>query len=58
MPYVVIRMLKGETIEKKRVLVKEVTEAVAKALEIPPQSVAMELEEFTPENMGQGAAPD
>ena len=53
MPYVVIRMSEGATLDQKRELVKEVTEVVAKNLQIPPQSVAMELEEFEPENMAQ-----
>lgn len=58
MPYVVVRMLKGATLEQKRRLVKEVTKAVAKSLQIPQQDVAMELVEFAPENMGQSAVPD
>jgi 4-oxalocrotonate tautomerase len=52
MPYVAVRMVKGITLEQKRALVRDVTEVVAKNLGCPPQSVAIELEEFPPENMG------
>ena len=58
MPYVVVRMSKGATLEQKRTLVKEVTEVVAKNLQVPAQSVAMELEEFEPENMAQNTVPN
>jgi 4-oxalocrotonate tautomerase len=51
MPYVVVRMLKGVTLEQKRALVKDITEVVAKNLQIPPQKVAIELEELAPENI-------
>jgi phenylpyruvate tautomerase PptA (4-oxalocrotonate tautomerase family) len=49
-------MSKGRTLEQKRLLVKDVTEVVAKDLRVPPQSVAIELEEFAPENMAQSEA--
>lgn len=58
MPYVVVRMMKGATLEQKRLLVKEVTEVVAKNLQISPQSVAMELQEFASENMAESLVPD
>ncbi len=56
MPYIVVRMLKGRTLEQKRTLVKDITEVVAKDLQISPQSVAIELEELAPENMALGSA--
>ena len=56
MPYIVVRMLKGRTLDQKRTLVKDITEVVAKDLQISPQSVAIELEELAPENMALGSA--
>ena len=51
MPYIVARIGQGLTLEQKREFVKDVTEVVAKKLDIPIENVAMELEEFPPENM-------
>ncbi|RPJ56331.1 MAG: hypothetical protein EHM12_10510 [Dehalococcoidia bacterium] len=53
MPYIVVRLLQGMTIEQKRILVKDVTQVVAKDLNVPIQSVAMELEEYPPENISE-----
>lgn len=51
MPYLEIRVLKGSTLKQKRALMKNVTEVVAKSLGCPPESVAISLQEFPPENM-------
>ena len=51
MPYIVARIGEGVNLEQKREFVKDVTDVMAEKLDIPVESVAMELEEFPPENM-------
>jgi len=49
-PQLVLKMLKGATVEQKRALAKDITEAVVKNLECPVDTVTIELEEYSPEN--------
>ena len=54
MPIVSIRMARGRDIEIKRKLVADVTEAVARALDLPPELVSIQIEEFDRENWATG----
>lgn len=54
MPIVSIRMAKGRGIDRKRRLVAEVTRAVAQSLDLPPEFVSIQIEEFDRENWATG----
>ena len=54
MPIVSIRMAKGRGIEVKRRLAAEVTRAVAQSLDLPPELVSIQIEEFDRENWATG----
>ena len=46
MPVVTIRINKGRPVEKKRALVKEVTEIVARNLDVKPEAVIFIIDEY------------
>jgi len=50
MPIVQIEMLEGRTLEQKRKLVKEVTEAIVKSLNCPPEAVSIIIREMKKEH--------
>lgn len=54
MPIVQIDMLEGRDIEKKRALVRLVTEAVCGALDVKAESVRIILREMHPDHFGIG----
>ena len=50
MPLVIIEADEGKTLEQKRGLVKDVTEAVCKNFKVPPEAVSVYLRENKKEN--------
>lgn len=50
MPLVIIEADQGRTIEQKRGLVKDVTEAVCKNFNVPPEAVSILIHEGKKEN--------
>lgn len=54
MPIVSIRMAKGRNIDVKRRLAAGVTRAVAESLDLPPELVSIQIEEFDRENWATG----
>jgi 4-oxalocrotonate tautomerase len=54
MPIVTIQMFKGRSVEAKRDLVKNVTEAVCKSVDLKPETVTVLIEEHEPENWAGG----
>ncbi len=54
MPIVSIKIAKGRSLEQKRRLVQEITDAVVKTLEVDPAWVSVLIEEFERENWGTG----
>jgi 4-oxalocrotonate tautomerase len=54
MPIVQIEMLQGRTIEQKRAMVKEVTEAVAKTADCPKENVRVVIREMEPQHFSVG----
>jgi len=54
MPLVTIRVLEGRTVEQKRGLVKDVTEAIVKNVGCPTEAVMINIEDLKPENVSQG----
>jgi len=54
MPLVTISADAGRTIEQKRGLVKDITEAVCKNFNVKPEAVAIQIVEGKKENRGKG----
>lgn len=54
MPIISIRLAKGRSIDQKRRLVAEVTRAVTESLDLPPDLVSIQIEEFDRENWATG----
>jgi 4-oxalocrotonate tautomerase len=54
MPVVVVEADEGRTVEQKRGLVRDITEAVCKNFDVPPQSVTILIHEQKKENRGKG----
>ena len=50
MPLVTIRADEGRSIEQKRGLVKDITEAVCKNFNVPPEAVTVHIQEGKKEN--------
>jgi len=53
MPTVIVEADEGRTVEQKRGLVKDITEAVCKNFNVPPQSVTIHIHEGKKENRGK-----
>jgi 4-oxalocrotonate tautomerase len=54
MPTIIVEALAGRTIEQKRGLAKDVTEAVMKNFNVGPDAVTIIIHEFTEENLAKG----
>ena len=50
MPIVNIAILKGRSLEQKKELVKSVTEAVAKSVDVAPEKIWIKIDEMDGEN--------
>ncbi len=50
MPAIMIRVDEGKTIDQKRGLVKDITDAVCKNFNVPPESVSIQIQEGKKEN--------
>jgi 4-oxalocrotonate tautomerase len=57
MPVIIINMLEGRSAEKKRKLLKKVTDAVVEALEVEPESVRIIINEIPKENFAVAGLP-
>ncbi len=53
MPLVTVKAIEGRTIEQKRGLVKDITEAVVKNFRVEPESVTVDLVEYSRENLAK-----
>jgi len=54
MPLVTIKIIEGRTVEQKRAMVKDVTEAIVKNVGCPPAAVQIEMVDLKKENIAQG----
>lgn len=54
MPLVVVTADEGRTIEQKRGLVKDITQAVCKNFNVKPEAVSILIREGKKENRGKG----
>ncbi len=50
MPVVIVQADEGKSIEQKRGLVKDITDAVCKNFNVPPQAVSITIQEGKKEN--------
>ena len=53
MPQVTVEAFEGRTIEQKRGLVKDITEAVIKNFKVGPESVSIAIHEMSRENFAK-----
>ena len=53
MPLVTVKALEGRTIEQKRGLVEDITEAVVKNFKVAPDSVTVDIIEYTKDNLAK-----
>ena len=51
MPSITVKILKGKTVEQKRVLVKDITEMIVKNIGVPPEVVNIDIVEYSSENI-------
>ncbi len=54
MPLVTIKIIEGRTVEQKRGLVKDVTDALVKNIGCPPQAVMIDIVDLKEGNVSQG----
>ena len=54
MPLVTVKVLEGRTIEQKKGLAMDITEAVVKNFKVKPESVLVDLVEYSRQNFAQG----
>ena len=54
MPLVTIKMLEGRTVEQKRGLAKDVTEAIVKNIGCETQAITIDILEYSKENFAAG----
>ena len=53
MPLVTIKALTGRSVEQKRGLVRDGTEAIVKNFKVKPESVTIDIVEYTKENLAE-----
>jgi len=56
MPVVQIEMFAGRTLEQKRAMAKDVTEALTKTINCKPEDVKIIIRELSRENLAEGGA--
>jgi 4-oxalocrotonate tautomerase len=54
MPLVTVKAIEGRTVEQKRGLVKDITEAVVKNFKVPPEKVMIDIIGYSREDLAQG----
>ena len=54
MPLVTIKIIEGRTLEQKRGIAKDVTEAIVKNVGCPPTAVMIDIVDLKKENVSQG----
>ena len=54
MPVITVKAIEGRTIEQKRGLVKDITEAVVRNFKVPPEAVMIDIIEYSREDIAEG----
>jgi 4-oxalocrotonate tautomerase len=57
MPEVIIELIEGHPVEQKRALLREVTDAVVRVCDVPPDAVIVTIREAPPTNKSKGGIP-
>jgi 4-oxalocrotonate tautomerase family enzyme len=57
MPFVRMVLLQGRAVEQHHQLIREITDAVAQALEMKPDRIRMQIDEVHPDRWGIGGVP-
>ena len=57
MPEVYVHAVKGRTLEQKRGLMKDITDAVMKNFSVPAEAVTVEIIESEPTSKAKGGVP-
>ena len=53
MPLVTVKAKEGRTMEQKRALVKDITEAVVKNFKVQPDAITVDIIEYSGENIAK-----
>jgi 4-oxalocrotonate tautomerase len=53
MPLVTIKIIEGRTVEQKRGMAKDVTEAISKNIGANPENIMIDIVEYSQENLAQ-----
>ena len=53
MPLITVKAIEGRTVEQKRGLVKDITQAVVKNFGAKPESVMIDIIEYSKENLAE-----
>ena len=53
MPLVTVKAIAGRTVEQKRALVKDITEAVIKDFKVKPEQVTIDIVDISRENLAK-----
>lgn len=51
MPIIEVKLFKGRTLDEKRKLVADITHAVVKSLDVPPDAVRIMLQDMSKEDL-------
>ncbi len=54
MPLITVKVKKGRTVDQKRALVKDITEAMVKNFKVKPEAVTIDIVEYSRENLASG----
>ena len=54
MPKVTVEFFKGRTLDQKRKMVKQMTDAITDAIGVAPEAVSITIHEITGEDFAQG----
>ncbi len=54
MPFITVKMLEGRTLEQKKALVKEITEAIERTCNAKPENTLVLVEDVSPDMWAKG----
>ena len=57
MPEIYVHAVKGRTLDQKRALVKDITDAVVKHFDVPPERVVVQIVESKRDSKSRGGVP-
>ena len=51
MPVITVKAIEGRTVQQKRALVKDITDAVVKNFDVPATAVSIDIVEYSKDNL-------